>query len=189
MLAVVFLHTIPTLFCLTQNMIHIADTKVARRYGDFFIRQIHKFEEVRGFPRNVFQVFHIHDRWTQASYQKWKTWVSICAGVFIWLQVFKLLGNLLFRKANWISTVGLWLLQMFHPFPENGIHVYKNGMFHEIIQIILIAGNPPGFPGNLPDFDTYPGSLKKIPDFEVCATNKKTKNRDHFFDFVRDCGN
>lgn len=29
-------------------MIHIADTKVARRYGDFFIRQIHKFEEVRG---------------------------------------------------------------------------------------------------------------------------------------------
>lgn len=29
-----------------QDMIHIADTKVARRYGDFFIRQIHKFEEV-----------------------------------------------------------------------------------------------------------------------------------------------
>jgi len=28
-------------------MIHIADTKVERRYGDFFIRQIHKFEEVR----------------------------------------------------------------------------------------------------------------------------------------------
>lgn len=27
-------------------MIHIADTKVERRYGDFFIRQIHKFEEV-----------------------------------------------------------------------------------------------------------------------------------------------
>ncbi|MGH0189615.1 UNVERIFIED_CONTAM: hypothetical protein FKN15_036570 [Acipenser sinensis] len=27
-------------------MIHIADTKVARRYGDFFIRQIHKFEEL-----------------------------------------------------------------------------------------------------------------------------------------------
>ena len=27
-------------------MIHIADTKVARRYGDFFIRQIHKFDEV-----------------------------------------------------------------------------------------------------------------------------------------------
>lgn len=32
---------------LLQDMIHIADTKVARRYGDFFIRQIHKFEEVR----------------------------------------------------------------------------------------------------------------------------------------------
>ena len=31
---------------LLQDMIHIADTKVARRYGDFFIRQIHKFEEV-----------------------------------------------------------------------------------------------------------------------------------------------
>ena len=29
-----------------QDMIHIADTKVERRYGDFFIRQIHKFEEV-----------------------------------------------------------------------------------------------------------------------------------------------
>ena len=32
-----------------QDMIHIADTKVARRYGDFFIRQIHKFEEVNIF--------------------------------------------------------------------------------------------------------------------------------------------
>lgn len=30
-----------------QDMIHIADTKVERRYGDFFIRQIHKFDEVR----------------------------------------------------------------------------------------------------------------------------------------------
>ena len=30
-------------------MIHIADTQVARRYGDFFIRQIHKFDEVIGF--------------------------------------------------------------------------------------------------------------------------------------------
>lgn len=35
------------LLFLPQDMIHIADTKVARRYGDFFIRQIHKFEEVR----------------------------------------------------------------------------------------------------------------------------------------------
>ena len=29
-------------------MIHIADTKVARRYGDFFIRQIHKFNATLG---------------------------------------------------------------------------------------------------------------------------------------------
>jgi hypothetical protein len=28
-------------------MIHIADTKVERGYGNFFIRQIIKFEEVR----------------------------------------------------------------------------------------------------------------------------------------------
>ena len=27
-------------------MIHIADTKIARRYGDFFIRQINKIDEV-----------------------------------------------------------------------------------------------------------------------------------------------
>lgn len=33
-------------FYIDQDMIHIADTKVERRYGDFFIRQIHKFEEV-----------------------------------------------------------------------------------------------------------------------------------------------
>lgn len=33
-------------FSVFQNMIHIADTKVARRYGDFFVRQILKFEEV-----------------------------------------------------------------------------------------------------------------------------------------------
>ncbi|XP_022253982.1 eukaryotic translation initiation factor 3 subunit L-like [Limulus polyphemus] len=29
-----------------RDMIHIADTKVARRYGDFFIRQIHRFDEL-----------------------------------------------------------------------------------------------------------------------------------------------
>uniref|UniRef100_A0A4W4GPA3 Eukaryotic translation initiation factor 3 subunit L n=1 Tax=Electrophorus electricus TaxID=8005 RepID=A0A4W4GPA3_ELEEL len=34
-------------FYIDKDMIHIADTKVARRYGDFFIRQIHKFEEVK----------------------------------------------------------------------------------------------------------------------------------------------
>ena len=28
-------------------MLHIADTKLARRYGEFFVRQIHKLEEVR----------------------------------------------------------------------------------------------------------------------------------------------
>jgi len=33
-------------FYVDKDMIHIADTKVARRYGDFFIRQIHKFEEL-----------------------------------------------------------------------------------------------------------------------------------------------
>lgn len=33
-------------FFIDRHMIHIADTKVARRYGDFFIRQIHKFEEL-----------------------------------------------------------------------------------------------------------------------------------------------
>ncbi|KAL3877920.1 hypothetical protein ACJMK2_035561 [Sinanodonta woodiana] len=33
-------------FYIDRDMIHIADTKVARRYGDFFIRQIHKFEEI-----------------------------------------------------------------------------------------------------------------------------------------------
>jgi len=33
-------------FYIDKDMIHIADTKVARRYGDFFIRQILKFEEI-----------------------------------------------------------------------------------------------------------------------------------------------
>ncbi|KAK3752142.1 hypothetical protein QZH41_018499, partial [Actinostola sp. cb2023] len=33
-------------FYIDKNMIHIADTKVERRYGEFFIRQIHKSEEV-----------------------------------------------------------------------------------------------------------------------------------------------
>jgi len=33
-------------FYIDKNMIHIADTKVDQRYGDFFIRQIHKLEEV-----------------------------------------------------------------------------------------------------------------------------------------------
>jgi translation initiation factor 3 subunit L len=33
-------------FYIDNDMIHIADTKIARRYGDFFIRQIAKIEEV-----------------------------------------------------------------------------------------------------------------------------------------------
>ncbi|KAF6019700.1 EIF3L [Bugula neritina] len=33
-------------FYIDNGMIHIADTQVARRYGDFFVRQIHKFEEL-----------------------------------------------------------------------------------------------------------------------------------------------
>ncbi|XP_050393965.1 eukaryotic translation initiation factor 3 subunit L isoform X2 [Patella vulgata] len=33
-------------FYIDRDMIHVADTKVARRYGDFYIRQIHKFDEI-----------------------------------------------------------------------------------------------------------------------------------------------
>ncbi|KAL9956419.1 hypothetical protein ACROYT_G037893 [Oculina patagonica] len=33
-------------FYIDQDMIHIADIEVERRYGDFFIRQVHKFDEV-----------------------------------------------------------------------------------------------------------------------------------------------
>lgn len=33
-------------FFINEGMIHVADTKVARKYGDFFLRQIHKFEEL-----------------------------------------------------------------------------------------------------------------------------------------------
>ena len=33
-------------FFIDKDMVHIADTKVARRYDDFFIRNIHKFDEV-----------------------------------------------------------------------------------------------------------------------------------------------
>lgn len=32
-------------FYIDKNMIHIADTKVDRKYGDYFIKQTHKFEE------------------------------------------------------------------------------------------------------------------------------------------------
>lgn len=40
-------------FYIDRNMIHIADTKVARRYGDFFIRQIHKFDELNRGLRKI----------------------------------------------------------------------------------------------------------------------------------------
>ncbi|XP_065826825.1 eukaryotic translation initiation factor 3 subunit L-like [Oscarella lobularis] len=33
-------------FYVNEDMIHIADTKVTRHFGDYFIRQIHKFEEM-----------------------------------------------------------------------------------------------------------------------------------------------
>ncbi len=33
-------------FYIHNDMIHIADTKVARRFSDYFIRQIHKLDEV-----------------------------------------------------------------------------------------------------------------------------------------------
>lgn len=33
-------------FYIDDDMIHIADTKVANPYGDFFIRKIHKFKEL-----------------------------------------------------------------------------------------------------------------------------------------------
>lgn len=43
---VVTLHTFQLDFYIDNDMIHIADTKVAHRYGDFFIRKILKFEEL-----------------------------------------------------------------------------------------------------------------------------------------------
>lgn len=40
-------------FYIDNDMIHIADTKVARRYGDYFVRQIHKFEDLYRVVRNI----------------------------------------------------------------------------------------------------------------------------------------
>ncbi|KAG9511300.1 Eukaryotic translation initiation factor 3 subunit L, partial [Fragariocoptes setiger] len=40
-------------FYIDKNMIHIADTKVARRYGDYFLRQVHKFDELYRIVRNI----------------------------------------------------------------------------------------------------------------------------------------
>ena len=39
-------------FYIHKDMVHIADTKVATRFSDFFIRQIHKINEVRNFSMN-----------------------------------------------------------------------------------------------------------------------------------------
>lgn len=36
-------------FYIDKGMIHIADTKVERRYGDFFLRQITSFEDIYQF--------------------------------------------------------------------------------------------------------------------------------------------
>jgi translation initiation factor 3 subunit L len=33
-------------FCLKQDMIHIAESKVGRRYGDWFLRHINKFQDI-----------------------------------------------------------------------------------------------------------------------------------------------
>jgi len=40
-------------FYIDKDMIHIADTKVARRYGDYFLRQIHKFDELYRVISNI----------------------------------------------------------------------------------------------------------------------------------------
>ncbi|XP_054161721.1 eukaryotic translation initiation factor 3 subunit L-like [Oppia nitens] len=40
-------------FYIEKDMIHIADTKVARRYGDWFLRQIHKFDELYRIISNI----------------------------------------------------------------------------------------------------------------------------------------
>merc|ERR1712071_197689 len=40
-------------FYIDKNMIHIADTKVARRYGNFFIRHVHKFDDLNRNLRKI----------------------------------------------------------------------------------------------------------------------------------------
>lgn len=40
-------------FYIDKDMIHIADTTVARRYGDFFVRNIHKFEELNRMLQSI----------------------------------------------------------------------------------------------------------------------------------------
>lgn len=40
-------------FYIDRDMIHIADTKVARTYGSYFMRQIHKFEDLYKVVKNI----------------------------------------------------------------------------------------------------------------------------------------
>merc|ERR1712083_1173204 len=53
-------------FYIDTSMIHIADTKVARRYGDFFIRQIHKFDELNRGLRKI-NLYRRLDSWADDS--------------------------------------------------------------------------------------------------------------------------
>ena len=48
-------------FFIDKNMIHIADTKVDRRYGDYFIRQILKYEEQN-------RALKLLKMWTQSTH-------------------------------------------------------------------------------------------------------------------------
>ena len=57
------------------------------------------------------------------------------------------------------------------------------------LEACCIAANPPGFPGNLPDFETCPGIPdvnKKSRILKFVQKKKKQQHWDHFFDFVRD---
>lgn len=40
-------------FYINNDMVHIADTKVATRFSDFFIRQIQKTNEVNFFQKKI----------------------------------------------------------------------------------------------------------------------------------------
>lgn len=84
-------------FYINKDMIHIADTKVARRYGDFFIRQIHKFEEVS-----------ICVGW-RLLFHRLSLWLACIFHVICWLNVYHEK-----RKENFIchDTCFLDLFQM-----------------------------------------------------------------------------
>lgn len=40
-------------FYIDDDMIHIADTKVSHRYGDFFVRKIMKFNDLNRKLKNI----------------------------------------------------------------------------------------------------------------------------------------